>query len=72
MTHQTLSTCLYPPQNEARWQELIEERNQEVMRMRATCSNMEDQNTTLLKRCEKLEGRNEELREAYNSIGLRI
>lgn len=54
--------------NEARWQELIEERNQEVMRMRATCSNMEDQNTTLLKRCEKLEGRNEELREAYNSI----
>ena len=40
--------------------------------MRATCSNMEDQNTTLLKRCEKLEGRNEELREAYNSIGLRI
>ncbi|XP_063695064.1 uncharacterized protein LOC134826574 isoform X2 [Bolinopsis microptera] len=54
--------------NEARWQELIEERNQEVLRMRATCSNMEDQNTTLLKRCEKLEGRNEELREAYNSI----
>lgn len=54
--------------NEARWQELIEERNQEVLRMRATCSNMEDQNTTLLKRCDKLEGRNEELREAYNSI----
>ena len=40
--------------------------------MRATCSNMEDQNTTLLKRCEKLEGRNEELRDAYNSIGSEI
>ena len=55
---------------QARWQDLIEERNSEVLRIRAICSNMEEQNTTLLKRCNKLEDKNEELREAYNSIGI--
>lgn len=54
--------------NEARWQELVQERNEEVLRIRSTCTNLEEQNKTLLKRSDKLEARNEELREAYNNI----
>ena len=48
---------------------MIEERNTEVSRIRAICSSLEDENTTLSKRCTRLEEKNEELRECYNNIG---